>query len=401
MIKGFVLQILGLLISLISFAQRIPEVYYRAQALMDQNQFSEAIYWLDSALVKSSNNPNLWVKRGEAHFQSGEFQKAIEDFKNAESIRNGIASYWLARSYAMINDTTNTFMELKRHLTLPVKEIEATILMDTAFNGLKQTLEWKKLWLNDWYTPYERMIADVAYHFSRNRWNDAIDLLNQRIEGRTARHQLYAMRGEAYYNINSYRAAEADFLQALKKSRRNHSYMAWYAKTLMAQGKSKKAVSQLNRAIDQSGGEPSYFKLRAQALAGIDDYQSAISDIQHYLSYYPNCIQGIELFAVFAMESGRNIDALFQLGKLIKANPNEALYYFLRGRIYMKSQNWTVAEIDFSKAISLEIDMVDAYMHRGQCNINLGNKNEACNDWKNALKLGKFEAQELIYKHCR
>ncbi len=401
MFKGLTLQLFGLILSLMSLAQRMPEMYYRAQALMDQGQSFQAIIWLDSALVKSSNNPNLWIKRGEAHFQCSEFKKAIEDFKNAEKIRAGIASIWLARSYAMMNDTLNAFAELNRHLTSPVKEFEATILLDTSFNKLKQTTEWKKIWLNDWYTPYERLIADVAYQFSRNRWNDAIDLLNQRIEGRTARHQLYAMRGEAYYNINSYRAAEADFLQALKKSRRNHSYMAWYAKTLIAQGKSKKALSQLNRAIDQSGGDPKYFEIRAQAFAGIYDYTNAISDIQHYLSYYPNRIKAIELFAVFAMESGRNIDALFQLGKLIKANPNEPFYYFLRGKIYMKSQNWTVAEIDFSKAISLEIDIVDAYMHRGQCYINLGNKDDACRDWRKAQKLGKFEAQELIYKHCR
>ena len=384
-----------------SLAQKMPESYYQALALIEQNKCEQAISLIDSSVVKTDNNPNLLMLRGEAFLKKHQYAKAIDDFRKAELLKNGIASYQLARAYALINDTENALIELKRHLSQPVKQPEAFILLDTAFINLSKSSQWNSIWLNDWYTPYERMVAEVAYLFSHEQWDDAIDLLNQKIEGRAARHRLYALRGEAYFNIGSYRSAEADFAQAIQKSRRNHEYMFWKAKALAAQGKYKAAIKQLNHAIDLSGGNPHYYMERGQAYAGMGNHHNAITDIQHFLTYYPDCIKAMELFTIYAVALGRNIDALFRLATMIKAKPNEVNYYLLRSKIYISSQNWAVAEKDLSKASGINGRLVEAYMQRGLCYINMGNKEAACKDWKQAQTLGKFEAQELIYKHCR
>ncbi|HNS30804.1 MAG TPA: tetratricopeptide repeat protein, partial [Tenuifilaceae bacterium] len=150
-----------------------------------------------------------------------------------------------------------------------------------------------------------------------------------------------------------------------------------------------------------SGGNPHYYMERGQAYAGMGNHHNAITDIQHFLTYYPDCIKAMEFFTIYAVALGRNIDALFRLATLIKAKPNEVKYYLLRSKIYISSQSWAVAEKDLSKAIGIDGKLVEAYMQRGLCYLNMGNKEAACKDWKQAQTLGKFEAQELIYKHCR
>ncbi|MFO8022691.1 MAG: tetratricopeptide repeat protein [Perlabentimonas sp.] len=398
-------QIAALLLLLFSInfasAQRLNENYHRAQAAMDNGEIEVAINWLDSAIAENPRNYLFWIKMGEAHFVNQNYNEALNCFEEAENYRGGVASYWLAKTHASMHDFQSALTELERHLSRIPRETEASIILDTAFNNLKQTDEWKEFWLNDWYTPHERFLAEVEYYFSRKEWNYALELLNERLDGRAGRHNLYALRGEAFYNVGSYKAAEADFMQALKRNKRNHEYMAWRAKALMQIGKDRRALKLLNNAIEHSGGEPAYFLNRARIFANNDDYQNAVDDVKHYLTFFPKDIDAISSYAIYLIKAGIHINSLFQLGKLIKANPKKPSYYQLRGNVYMQSGNWNVAEIDFNKALELGQKTPELYVQRGICRQHLNRIKEACSDWQQAVKLGSFKAQELIYKHCK
>jgi tetratricopeptide (TPR) repeat protein len=343
----------------------------------------------------------LWLKKGEIDFLLGNYPKALASFRKAEEQRNGVSSYWLAKTYASISDTSSAMLELKRHLESSPKKIESEILTDTAFNKLWDTPQWRKIWLTNWYSNNERFIADIYYHFARNDWEYALDLLNERMTGRKSNHQLYALRGEAYYNIGSHKAALSDFTHAHKRNRRNHEYIAWRAKIFIAQTKFKLAEKEAQNAIELSGGEPRYFLLLAQSFAGQSNYLKATDNLKVYLSYYPNCYDAINLYANYSAKAGNNIEALLYLGRLIKTNPTDYQHYFLRGAIYMQSGNWAMAEIDFNQGIKLNPNSSDALLNRGICKQRQGKISEACADWQQAIKLGSFQAQEFIYRNCR
>lgn len=384
-----------------SYAQKFPVSYYRAQAALDNGELSKARIWIDSATLADPKNPVIWIKKGEIQFNTSNYSSAISDFVHADKLRSGISSIWLARSYAILGDTANAFQYLKSHLESTGKESEASIILDKSFSNLTNTPQWKKLWLTDWYSGSEKLIADVKYHFKREQWVEAIDLLNQRIEGRSASHQYYALRGEAYFKTGSYRAAEADFTHAVKKSKRNHVYLSWRAKIFIKQAKFKNAIKDLNQAIEFSGGVPAYFLLRAEALAGNGKIDLAIVDIEHYLSFYPSDIIAIELYANLAVQSGKYLTALSQIGKLIKTFPNEPRYYIQRANIYMKSNNWAVAELDYTMSLDFDPNNAEVYIQKGLCRYYQNNLSGACSDWKNALRLGSFEAQELLFRNCK
>ncbi|HPF94373.1 MAG TPA: tetratricopeptide repeat protein, partial [Tenuifilaceae bacterium] len=113
------------------------------------------------------------------------------------------------------------------------------------------------------------------------------------------------------------------------------------------------------------------------------------------------CLETNEMLASYSIASGKSIDALLQLGKLIKENPAKENYYLLRAKLYMETQKWEVAIIDLNKAIELNPSLGDAYLNRGICFVNVNKSTEACADWQKAIKLGIFKAQELSYKHCK
>jgi tetratricopeptide (TPR) repeat protein len=383
-----------------AFSQKLPESYYRSQAALENNKVETALHWIDSAIVDSPRQPNIWLKKGEIFYHLNKPDSALKSFYHADKLRNGIASYWIAKYHSLSGDTVNAIAELERHLSSIPKEFEATIQLDTAFQSIRNTEQWQDLWLKQWYNSNELLAADVAYHFSRREWDYAIDILNERMHGRNVRHLFYALRGEAYYNIGSYKAADDDFAQALKRSRRNHSYMAWRGKSLSALSKHRKAIRLLSQAIAQSGGEPEYFMARAKAFASNQELDNALSDINHYLSFYPNCKEGMIIKLDVSLRLKRNIDALLIVNRLIKMKPDNYELYLTRANIYKESKNWEVAEIDYNKAKELGANSKELYLSRGTCRFNQGNSSGACSDWKKAIELGSFVAQELVYKHC-
>ena len=382
-------------------AQRLNQHYYRAQAAIDNKNLETALSWIDSSAQSLSRNPYVWLKKGEILFKLKRFTDAAECFNTAESFRKGIALYWIAKTYAIQGNEPQALQYLEKHLSSAPKEHEATILLDTAFNAIKQSKQWKEFWLNDWYTSHERFLAEIYYYMANSDFDIALELLNDKMHGKRSRHQLYALRGEVYLKINSPKAAEADFKQALKRSKRNHEYMYKLAISLLVQNKHKKVSKILAKAIDLSGGEPIYYKTRALAFASDHDYSNALNDTKHYLSFYPNCLEANEMLASYSIASGKSIDALLQLGKLIKENPAKENYYLLRAKLYMETQKWEVAIIDLNKAIELNPSLGDAYLNRGICFVNVNKSTEACADWQKAIKLGIFKAQELSYKHCK
>jgi Tfp pilus assembly protein PilF len=131
------------------------------------------------------------------------------------------------------------------------------------------------------------------------------------------------------------------------------------------------------------------------------NYADAAIDVKVYLTFYPNNIKSHLQLAHISFESSNYLDALFALGKVIRSGNANADCYELRGIIYTKSENWELAQADFTKAIEMEPKRAKALGLRGEMLIKQGKAQLGCVDLKKAIELGNFTAQELFYKHCR
>lgn len=382
-------------------AQQMPEAWYRSQAAYERGEFSLALLWIDSCITQKASNSTFWERRGEILFATGELQSSIEYLLKAEKLKPNSSSYALSKVYSLKGDTALCFYWLKSYLSSNDKISEGAIKLDPVFDKVSSTKQWKKLWDKDWYSVYEKLLSDVEYSLSNQNWEEAVDLLNPRLNGSKQRPQLLYLRGKAYAGLVSYHTAIEDFTYAIKQSKKNHSYLAERAKAYTAIERFNFAIDDACEAIELSGGNPRYYLIRANAYYKNHQFDKAFDDINYYLSFYPSDSEASFQLAVIAIDAGRYVDALFSLGKLIKANPMEPKYYYYRGITYLKSANYSVAEMDFDIAISKGYKPSESYYQRGITRLNLGKKDDACKDIEVASKNGNFNAQELFYKHCK
>ena len=379
----------------------MPEAWYRSNAAYERGEYNIALQWIDSCIAKKGNNPFFWARRGEVLFGTGDTENALESLLKAEKLKPNSSSYTLSKLYSLKGDTASCFFWLKNYLASGDKVSEGTIKLETAFKRVEQTKLWQQIWDKDWYSFAEKLIFDAEYSLSNQNWEEAIDLLNPRLKGNNSRPQLIFLRGKAYSGLGSYNTAIEDFSTAIKRNKKNHFYLAERAKAYLATEKYSNAIDDASKAIELSGGDPNYFLIRANAYHRSKQYDLAFEDLAYYISFYPSNTDASFLFAVIAIDAGRYVDALFSLGKLIKSNPSEPKYYYYRGLAYLKSENYNVAEIDFSTAITKGYKPSETYYQRGVVRLNLGKKDDACSDLEVASKNGNFSAQELFYKNCK
>ncbi|MFP4489389.1 MAG: tetratricopeptide repeat protein, partial [Bacteroidales bacterium] len=68
--------------------------------------------------------------------------------------------------------------------------------------------------------------------------------------------------------------------------------------------------------------------------------------------------------------------------------------------VYMKIKSWEAAVYDYSMALDLWPRDGDAYYNKGLALFNMGKKEEACYDFRMALRYGNKKASAMISKHC-
>jgi tetratricopeptide (TPR) repeat protein len=382
-------------------AQQMPECWYRSQAAFDKGEYNLALQWNDSCLADKPKTYIFWVRRGEILFNLGGYNQAIETSLKSEKMKPGSAAYTLAKSYCMIGDTAAGFVWLTDYLGQADKYPEGKIKLDPAFDKIAVSKRWRNLWMKDWYSPYEKLVTDAAYSIENKQWEEALDLLNPRLKGNRPRPQLLVLRAESYHGILDYRDAVDDYSIAIKRSKKNHGYLAGRALSYIALEKYNAAIDDLNKAIELSGGKPQYYKSRAEAYYKNKQFDKAFDDIKYYMTFYPSDTEASFQLVTIAVEGGYYVDALFSLGKLIKTNPNDPKNYYWRGIAYLKTQNYSMAEIDLNIAIAKGFNLSDSYLYRAKVLLGLGKMDEACLDIENAVKKGNFDAQELYYKYCK
>jgi tetratricopeptide (TPR) repeat protein len=76
--------------------------------------------------------------------------------------------------------------------------------------------------------------------------------------------------------------------------------------------------------------------------------------------------------------------------------PNNAENYYRRGKAYDAKGNQNEAIIDYSKAIKLKSDFLDAYLSRSLCYKKMCLKNEAINDFNEVIRLDPVYAGSAV-----
>ncbi len=384
-----------------AFSQNNQYYWYKTIALIENDNIEMALLYIDSAIQQNPKNVEYCIKRAEILFQSGNLETAIAAFNSCNALKGDASSLGLAKVYASQQNFDAAIAELKKYLSGSDKISESQVKLDPSFVELSKMQEWTDLWKTEWYNAGERFVTDVEYLFSRKKWDQAVELLSNRLGKSKGNHRLFALRGHAFYNLSSYKSAEADFSESIRRSKRNPNYYFWRAKCRLALKQHKAASKDLDMAMELSGDNPKFLPERARVYAALGYYESAIESLKIYFNYYPADFENQFLFGTILFESNNYLEALFALGKVIRSGNANAECYELRGLIYVKSSSWELALTDFTKALELEPNRAQTMHYRAEVLIKQGMQRQACIELKEAINRGYFPSQELFFKHCK
>lgn len=359
----------------------------------------EAIKFYDKALLLQKNKQGLWlyVKRGDAYFELGKFDKAFKDYNQA--IRLDSTDYFGYKcrgdQYYELKQYKKALADFNKVISLNPKEgykyrgdfylnldnyekafndHKKAIELDTTNNESKISL--KKEISRDWQfkANYKPM-----YKCSDEEYNKALNLFSKAIFFDSSEVSNFLQRGSIYSKLKKYNLAFKDFNVAIGKApddgepysdRANlYSELERYEQAIQDYCKSIELI-EANKATNNKknlfhkywGRGLTYIDIKQYELA-LNDYKKAIE-----LSLHPNLSSYL----------------YFQIGNIIQLTSD--------------ASKIEKAIESYNKAIAINPEYSEAYLNRGLCYASLGKDQDAVYDLNEFVK---FEKNSNLAKEAR
>ncbi len=394
--------LLSVFVVIHSFAQTPDDDFLRGVAYMANDSNQLAIQNLSEALKDDRYNIVILLKQGEAYYNLNEFEKAIGDFQNANTIRNHVADLWLARCYARKGDVPNAIYWLEEHLVSDYRIPETQIKRDPAFDDLQMTDEWFLIWQKEWYTPEEVVLKEVQYYIDRNDADKALAILESAIANGMMNPDLFFMRGKIFLEKNHYAPAISDFTSAMNLDRNNTEYMQNRGLANLGAARYKDAVNDFTGVLRN---HPEYFNIylaRAKAYAGMEDYNRAVQDVRLYLNYFGSDQAAIFQCGEYCFQQGDYINALKYFNINMQNDAENAAYYKARGKTYTMTRTYQYAIYDLTMSLDLDPSDGETWLYLGISMLATGDRIAACSDFEKAIRAGETKALKyMIDNNCQ
>ncbi|HCC69681.1 MAG TPA: hypothetical protein DEQ09_00795 [Bacteroidales bacterium] len=397
--KGIILLILVIIQGCFVYAQDINEYITRAKAYMDRSMFSQAIALYSEALEKHDDY-RLLTGRGNALLMTGKTKEAINDFNRANILKPGSGYMGLARAFALKKDIGNTVANLQYHLESDFRMPRREILLDKHFSFLENRAEWRQLWKTKWHTRLEEAVNEIEYYVSTGKLKEAEGVF-------VLVKDVYREQPEILYLhglIESAKNNSSEALQYLVKAVAdgNTDYSAWklYIELLQINGNYIGAANECDRALSNYPEQTELIFMKSENLRKANDRDRAMEEAEKYLFLYPDDEKANRQAGLIAGEKGEYNKALRYFSKNTDNFPGNSQCFTDRANIYLKLKSWDAAVYDYSMALDLWPRNGDAYYNKGVALINTGKTEEACHDFRMALRYGNRKASGMISKHC-
>jgi len=396
--KSFILSLILISQVLLCFSQDDYQALLKARALCSQARYTDAINMLSSqpGIGKSAE---LLCARGDAYLSAGMIRQASSDFALAESLTPGKGLYGMAKAAASSGDAKGTVGYLKALMKTDYKPAEPEIDTDPVFDKISASNEWKSFWRQEWYKDYEKSKWQIEYYIR----NGKSDLAKEEYATLSAEYP------DTY--VNDYCGAMIDIesgnpSSAIKRltgsgSQNDKPEVHFLlAKAYALQGEYFAAALEYGKLITMHYNDAAIFLLRAEMLRKAGDREAAISDLDFFLSLYPEDYRALSLIGKSLAETGNLYKALPYMNKNIELHPGEATVFSDRGDVYFTCRSWENAISDYSMSLDLNPTNGAAFLNMGVSMINSGRSSEACPFLRKALELGQKNASKYISSYC-
>ncbi len=213
----------------------------------------------------------------------------------------------------------------------------------------------------------------------------------------------FAFRGYARYMYNNKEESKRDFAAARLLS--STSLYAFYFEALIAiqEGKKEKAYKLIDSSVYYQFRFPQARVLRGNlTLETNRPHNDALLDYSYAIQVDNNYAEGYYYRAQYLRKYTKNFDLAYSdMGKCIILNPSLPNAYIIKGEMDIEHENFFEAQKNMNNAVRKDPDNAEALFTRGLVNYHLGLKRDACNDWKKSSDLGNEKALSYLLRFCK
>jgi tetratricopeptide (TPR) repeat protein len=371
----------------------------KARALYQTGKADQAIIVL-SDRIKEKRENKLYLERGEAYLQAGNYSGSISDFNEASSIIQYSGEYGLARVYALKGDPATSLYHLGLNLSSSFKKSEKEIFLDPAFGAIENTAEWRKFWKTERFTDAEKNLSELEFYLNAGKTEESGAIMKALKQNEPGEEKTrYA---EALYDLAEGKYGDAVKLanSLLASDNANSKYLKLLARAQFISSNHSGASNTYSLLLNSDDADASYYLQRAECYRKTGETEKALSDINNYLDLYPGNKNALSMAGKVEAASGDNLKALEYFSQNLKLHPNDADCYIDRANSYLVSKSWELAEKDYSMSLDLKPENSDAWLNKGVSLIGAGKQEDACHDFRQSLYLGNKRASEFISRYC-
>ncbi len=400
MMRKFALIIFLFTFPLVS-AQQDPDALLHARALMEVNNYDSAMYYIEIAVAGDPGSVDVLFNRGVCLFHLKQFNQAREDFLLVNRKRRNMASLMLAKTEAHLNRPELAVKYLKEHLGSYYKLPEKDILLDKDLALIESSAAWIAMWRErEWYSPYDKELQEIAHLRDGGDQLEAINRLRALDKKGVKKSIVNQQLAELYHTSGNNRAALDAIEKSVDADSRNMEALKLRIDLLVEEGEFEDAAQDCKRLLRQAPDAFDYYLVSGKVHSQLGEYNAAVSYVNKYLELYPRSHTALNELGEIHFTAGKYLDALSTFNKVLEIEDGNAAYYFNRGRTYAATRTYRYAEKDFSMALDLDPRDPEIWFAKGKTDLELGNLDTACFDFKNALRYGKYEAREYLDRHC-
>jgi len=383
----------------IASGQKTVDQLMKARAFAESGQYNNAIGVL-SAAIGSSEESSLLMERAEAYIYTGDLSAALNDLNSANRITPGLGEYGLARVYAMRRDVSTSLYHLERHLTSAFKKSERVILLDPAFSNIENRPEWRQFWRREWYTGYERQMAEIEYYSSRGNTDQARTILRSLTADYPGNSENLYAAALVDISAGNLSGAAKSLAELTAKHPSEERYLRLYAHTQEDMRNPSGASVTYTRLISMNIPDAGLYLSRAECYRKTGEFSKARADAASYLGFYNDSKKGLSLAGRIESDAGDNLRALEYFSRNVILHPNDQQCYVDRANTYFLSRSWDRAINDYAMSLDLMPDNPEAWLNKGISLLNSGRRDDACLDFRRAFRLGEKRATEYISRNC-
>ncbi|MFD2161807.1 tetratricopeptide repeat protein [Paradesertivirga mongoliensis] len=382
----------------------------RQRVYQQQGNSGKASSDLESLISKNPSDVRNYLNLSEVYLKSGDVNKTIETLNRARAINpnDPFISLALADAYKSQGKSAEAFTELKRAFSDPVLSIDAKVQIMLSFlpefKDPKVRTETVALGAILTQThPSEAksysVYGDVLYQDrqlekAKVAYKKALELDNQK-------YPIWEQVLSIEINQRDFAAAIIDGEEALSFFP-NQAYLYFYTAIAYAQTKKhEKAISYLKNAASLEVEDKTFL---SQIYSGLGDSYNNLKKFKESDQSYEKALQinpdnsyVLNNYAYYLSLRNENLDRAAGMSKRSnELEPDNASFEDTYAWVLFKQKKFKDARVWIEKAIRHNKDNPTQLEHYGDILYNLGEKDQALEQWK--LAKAKGEKSEILDK---